>query len=266
MSVMSGVVAAHDLPDRVAEQTPLRAERLYEQAVMAIARGIQRGDSPPGTTLPGEAELAQRFGVGRLVVREALRILAAKGLLTLSQGKAARVEPPERWNVVDPLVLLLRDQGETLREVFDLRRMLEPAIAAAAAERATPEQLASLAATHARLRRDGEAPPERPFEEVDLEFHTKLAAATGNQLLMTMLEPLGTLFRSARIAMSVYVPDTVDRSRAAHNRILEAVRARDPEAARRAMEAHLAEVAADLARTEEGLRAAPVPPDAARLR
>src|SRR5262245_10343958 len=104
---------------------PLRVERLYEQAVLAIARGIQSGEFAPGTALPGEAELAQRYGVGRLVVREALRILGAKGLLALSQGKAARVEPPQRWKVLDPLVVLLREQGTTLREVLDLRRMLE---------------------------------------------------------------------------------------------------------------------------------------------
>ena len=73
---------------------PLRAERLYEQAVLAITRSIQSGEFSPGTYLPGEAELAQRYGVGRLVVREALRILGAKGLLALGQGKAARVQPP----------------------------------------------------------------------------------------------------------------------------------------------------------------------------
>jgi DNA-binding FadR family transcriptional regulator len=261
LAPLGGATASLD----AADEGPLRVERLYEQVTLAIARGIQRGQYPPGTTLPSEADLAQRFGVGRLVVREALRVLAAKGLLSLGQGKAARVEPQERWNVIDPLVLLLSDEGSTLREVFDLRRWLEPAIAAAAAERAAAAGLAALDAAHERLRRNGDPPAGKHFEEVDLDFHMKLAAATGNRLLLKVVEPLGTLFRSARVAMSVYVPDTVDRSRAAHQRILDAVHGRDPQAARAAMEAHLDEVAEDLARTEAGLRAS-VPVDAVRLR
>jgi GntR family transcriptional repressor for pyruvate dehydrogenase complex len=240
-------------PDGVSS-FPLRAERLYEQAVLAIARSIQTGEFAPGMTLPGETELAQRYGVGRLVVREALRILAAKGLLTLSQGKAARVEPPERWKVLDPLVVLMREQGTALRDVLDLRRMLEPVIAAAAAERALPEQLAALEAAHEDLRRRDAGRTKSVINQIDLQFHMRLAEATGNRLLVNVLEPLHTLFLSARVAMNPYVPDTLERSRAAHQRILDAVRARDPGAARRAMEAHLSEIAEDVAQTESATR------------
>ncbi|MGH2350810.1 MAG: FadR/GntR family transcriptional regulator [Chloroflexota bacterium] len=237
----------------------LRVERLYEQVVLAIARSIQIGEYPSGTTLPGEAELAQRFGVGRLVVREAIRILGSKGLVTVSQGKAARVEPPERWKIVDPLVVLMREHGATQRDVLDLRHLLEPGIAAAAAERATPEQLAVLEATHENLKYRDSMGPDRSLstlKEIDFQFHMHLAAATGNSLLVTMLEPLRTLLLSARLAMNPYVQDTVERSRAAHQRILDAVRARAPEAARRAMEDHLREIAADVEQTERGMRLA----------
>jgi GntR family transcriptional repressor for pyruvate dehydrogenase complex len=239
---------------------PLRVERLYEQAVLAIARGIQSGEFAPGAPLPGEADLAQRYGVGRLVVREALRILAAKGLLTLSQGKAARVEPRDRWKVLDPLVVLLREQGTTLRDVLDLRRILEPAIAAAAAERATPEHLAALAAKHEDLRRRDASRTRSMDNQIDLQFHMRLAEATGNQMLVNLLEPMHTLFLSARVAMNRHVPDTLERSRAAHQRILDAVEARDASAARRAMEVHLAEVADDVEQTERSLGAAGAAP------
>jgi GntR family transcriptional repressor for pyruvate dehydrogenase complex len=82
----------------------------------------------------------------------------------------------------------------------------------------------------------------------------RLAEATSNRLLVNVLEPLHTLFLSARVAMNPYVPDTLERSRAAHQRILDALRARDPAAARQAMEAHLAEVAEDVAQTESATR------------
>jgi GntR family transcriptional repressor for pyruvate dehydrogenase complex len=234
---------------------PLRAERLYEQAVLAITRSIQSGEFAPGANLPGEAELAQRYGVGRLVVREALRILGAKGLLALGQGKAARVQPPERWKLLDPLVVELRGHGTSLREVLDLRRMLEPSIAAAAAERATPEQLALLEETHARLRRRDPGRTRSQDNAIDLEFHVRLAEATGNLLLVNLLGPLHTLFLSARVAMNPYVPDTLERSHAAHQLVLDAVRAGDPTAAREAMETHLNEIVEDVALTERGLQA-----------
>jgi GntR family transcriptional regulator, transcriptional repressor for pyruvate dehydrogenase complex len=238
-----------------AASKPLRVERLYEQAVLAITRSIQSGEFSPGTNLPGEAELAQRYGVGRLVVREALRILGAKGLVALGQGKAARVEPPERWKILDPLVVLLRGHGTTLRDVLDLRRMLEPSIAAAAAERATPEQLALLEQTHELLRHRDASRTRDEDNQIDLQFHIRLAEATGNVFLVNVLDPMHTLFLSARLAMNPYVPDTLERSHAAHQRILDAVRARNPEAAREAMEVHLAEIAEDIKQTERSLRA-----------
>jgi DNA-binding FadR family transcriptional regulator len=138
--------------------------------------------------------------------------------------------------------------------------MLEPAIAAAAAERATPEHLEVLEATHEELRRrDRPGAPGRPRSvdnQIDLQFHMRLAEATGNQILVNVLEPMHTLFLSARVAMNPYVPDTLERSRAAHQRILDAVRAHDAAAASRAMETHLAEIADDVEQTERGLRAA----------
>ena len=260
MSTTAAAVLSSNVNASPSPSQPLRVERLYEQAVLAIARGIQSGEFSPGTTLPGEAELAQRYGVGRLVVREALRILGAKGLLSLSQGKAARVEPPERWKVLDSLVVFLREQGTTLRDVLDLRQMLEPAIAAAAAERATPEHLALLEAAHEALRRRDASRTRTEDNQIDLQFHMRLAEAAANQILVNVLEPMHTLFLSARVAMNPYVEDTLERSRAAHQRILGAVRARDPTAARRAMEVHLAEVAEDVEQTEHSLRAAGRPP------
>ena len=129
--------------------TIVKDARLHEEIGRQLARRIVRGDFPAGSYLPAESELIARLGVSRMVIREALRSLEECGLIAVRHGRRTIVAPQEEWDVINRLVLTTyRDEGliaPLLRDSLRVRRILEPAIAAEAAEKATPELLAALA-------------------------------------------------------------------------------------------------------------------------
>jgi DNA-binding FadR family transcriptional regulator len=220
--------------------TAVRDARLNEEVSRQIARRIVLGDFPVGTTLPAESELIASFGVSRSVIREALRSLDECGMIAIRHGRRTVIAPHEEWDVLNRLVLTAyREEGligPLLRDSQRVRRILEPAIAAEAAERATPALLSALAASLERQEALLDTPDA--FLEEDFNFHNLLATATGNRILARMLSAISDLLHISR-EVTNQQPNAVPRGLTWHRRIYDAVRAGDPERAHRAMLDHI---------------------------
>lgn len=218
---------------------------LPEEIAGVLAGEIRDGILPRGAYLPPEPRLSERFGVSRPVVREATRILEARGLVEVRRGVGVLVRDAPDVNLGDALAARIRANAGILRELWDARMMIEPAVAAAAAQRATPEEVSAIA-------REAEAllTAENPVE-ADLAFHAAVLRGAHNSVVTLLLEPLGTLLRTERAAT---LQMGLDLAAAGHRRVAEAIAAGDPAAARAAMEAHLLEARVGL---EQALAARP---------
>jgi len=219
----------------------VRDARLYEEVSRQLARRIILGDLPVGCALPTETELIAQFGVSRAVVREALRSLEECGMVAIRHGRRTVVAPREEWDVLNRLVLnIYRDEGligPLMRDSLHVRHLLEPAIAAEAAERATPELLAALAACLERQAALLDQPDA--FLEEDIAFHNLLVKGTSNQILTRMLAAIRDLLHVSR-EVTNELPDALPKALTFHRNVFEAVRAGNPEQARQAMEEHIA--------------------------
>ena len=205
-----------------------------------IGLRIVRGDYPPGTILPNEAKWSETFDVSRSAVREAIKMLMAKSLLSSRPKVGSWVEPRERWNLLDRDVLgwyaMAPDRESFLRTVQEFRHIIEPEATALAAERRTDEQMAEISAA---CREMGEATTLASRTQADTRFHLAILRASGNELLV----PLGVLIESALNNLFVYVTRELNDVRHAqklHEAIERNVRLKRPEAARAAVRKLLA--------------------------
>jgi GntR family transcriptional repressor for pyruvate dehydrogenase complex len=209
-----------------------------EQVVAHIRQLIERGQLRPGDKLPAERDLATKIGVSRPTVRVGLHALAAMGVVKSRHGSGTYI--PEGPPTLDsePLSLLAALHGFTREEMYEARRLLEVAAAGMAAERATPEQLATLADEVANLFAALDDPLR--FLVHDITFHRSVAAASGNPIIGALVEMVSALYYERRRETAKQASDR-DLKEAAelHRRIYQAIRARDPEAARNAMNEHL---------------------------
>ncbi len=207
--------------------------------VVAHVRGlIERGALRPGDRLPAERDLALQIGVSRPTVRAGLRALAAMGVVQSRHGSGTYIPegPPTLGS--EPLSFLAALHGFTREEMYEARRILEVGAAGLAAERATPEQLASLAEEVASLFATM-GDPQR-FLVHDITFHRTLAAASGNPIVASIVEMVSALYYERRRQTAVRASDRDLRDAAEmHRRIYQAVRSRDADAARKAMQEHL---------------------------
>jgi DNA-binding FadR family transcriptional regulator len=220
--------------DHLAAATRARKVNLFSHVVDEVGRRIVRGDWKPGQTLPPEAELGRELGASRSVVREAVKSLAGKGLLEPRARTGTRVLAPIHWNLLDLDVLEWRyaamPRSRFLRELFEIRHLIEPAGAALAAERATAAEVDALAQACAAMETRGGAP--EAAIDADLRFHRAILAASHNDLLLQMGAVIGaglaTSFRISSRSYDVFVP--------LHRETFEAIRDRRPADARSAME------------------------------
>jgi GntR family transcriptional repressor for pyruvate dehydrogenase complex len=223
----------------MAELRVVRKARRYEQVAEQIQRLIIRGVLKPGDRLPPERELTRKFGVARSSIRDAIRTLEAMGILEPRQGHGTVVRELSAEALVIPLTGVLMRKREMVAELVEVRRMIEPALAARAAVNATEEDLAHLEDIldrQQRKMRRGE-----PTIDEDSEFHYALALAAGNSVILKVLDLLMDLLRESR-TRSLQVPGRVERSYAGHRRILRAVQRRDAGAAEAAVRKHLKEI------------------------
>ena len=212
----------------------------------ALVTEIVNGDLPVGTMLPREVDLAERFGVSRGVTRETIRALEERGMISVRHGKGATITDSAKWDVLDPDVLgvlLTGDRGdELLGEYLECRRVLEVEAAGLAAERASDEDVANIKAALDRMEQAMKQPPtpvsERAYHEADIAFHQALIGTTRSRVLGRLVERIHSALLLARYSLAR--PEyRAKRSMPEHRRIYEAVQARDPDAARAAMGAHL---------------------------
>jgi GntR family transcriptional repressor for pyruvate dehydrogenase complex len=210
-------------------------ERLARDLIADVAESRLR----PGDPLPGDDELAQRFGVSRETARHAVIELADRGIAQVAPNGAAIVGPEAHWDVLDPgvlEVLLESAQGPAiLAEYLEFRRLVEVVAAGMAADHATTADLAALSDALARMTA---APSETDFHRADVEFHHALIAAGRNPPLERAADPLKPALCTARRLLAR--PERrQERGLPEHQRILTAVAQGDANGARAAMTAHL---------------------------
>lgn len=205
-----------------------------------IGLRIVRGDYPPGTVLPNEAQWAQTFNVSRSAVREAMKMLMAKSLLASRPKVGSRVEPRERWNLLDRDVLAWYatspDRVTFLKTVQEFRHIIEPEATAFAALRRTDTQMEEISAACRDMK---QAPTLKARTEADTRFHLAILRAAGNDLLV----PLGVLIEQAFNHLFVHVTregDDLDQAMKLHEAIERHIRLQRPEAARSAVRKLLA--------------------------
>jgi GntR family transcriptional repressor for pyruvate dehydrogenase complex len=219
--------------------TAVRKKRLFEDVARQVQTLIVDGVLEPGDLLPPERQLAERFGVSRNSVRDAIRVLELTGLVVARQGEGNVVADVSTETLVAPIALLLLRKRKLVGELLDVRKMLEPALAARAAVHASDEQIARL--EEILLRQREKALCGESTVEEDTEFHYVLALAARNSVVPKVLDVLMDLLRETR-ARSLQTPGRPARSLAGHRRILDAVRRRDPGAAERAVRQHIEEI------------------------
>jgi DNA-binding FadR family transcriptional regulator len=230
--------------------------RLYEKIVDQIQDLFVAGKLRPGDKLPPERELAEMFGVSRTAVRDAVNTLREKGLVQVISGKGTFITDITTNGselVRDSLSLIVKtDRDTALAHLIQVRAIMEPGIAALAAEMATEEDIQLLRQAVDEMDAilaEAELDVER-FVEADLKFHHALAAATRLRLIFVLLRPIVDLFRE-QLAMMGPIAGAQERGQYHHKRILEAVQQRDPAAAQQAMVAHLQQVRDDINSVEQ---------------
>ena len=207
----------------------------HARTLALLGERIVAGVYGPGGAVPPEPALCEEFGVSRTVVREAIKSLVAKGLLSTGPKVGTRVLATEQWNWFDPDVVAWHSRSglsrEFLRDLQELRRLMEPAAARLAAERATAPQLAALSDACAGMQDAVDHGGD--YVQHDLAFHQGLLRASGNRLLVQMSNALSALLRTS-FEISTRKPDGPALSMPRHRAVLDAVVARAPLRAERA--------------------------------
>lgn len=239
-------------------QERIRNQRLYEQVVERISAQIFDGRLKKGDQLPNERALADELGVSRTVIREAMKTLAKDGLVEVRTGQGTFVVDDTAGALKNSIQTLMRigQDEDRLRELVELRELLEPGVAALAARRAEAADLEALDASIAAM--NDAMHDAGAFIRADNRFHKQLALASRNRLIPRILDSIVDLLHELRGAI-FEIEGGPERGQAHHRTILAAVRDRDATAARLAMEDHLAQVKRDseaAARKQRRARAA----------
>ncbi len=220
---------------------PVRPRRLYEAIVHQIQELVAERHLQPGDRLPSERELAELLGVSRASVREALRVLAAMGLVEVRPGDGTFIREPH--TSVDPAVWSRLSERTFLLDLLEARRIVEREVASLAARRATSEDLDQL--QDLLDRRAQELAAGRGDLEGDLRFHEHLAEATRNPVLVSLVRTLTEMWLVSREAAG-RAPTSPQKAHRFHMAILQALRRQDPEAAWAAMDQHMDDMRQDI--------------------
>lgn len=217
----------------------IKRTRVYHEIVAQIKQLIAQGRIQPGDRLPPERELADLFKASRNSVRDALRVLEQMGLIESRQGDGNFVRSVTAEELTEPLASLLLQSREQMRELWEVRRVFEPAVAEYAAERITLEELDELAAI--LKQQELKVGLGAMALEEDTEFHYGIAQAARNPVMLRVIDTMMDLLRASR-ERSLQQGGRPAHSLAGHRRILQALRRKDPPAARATMIQHLREV------------------------
>jgi DNA-binding FadR family transcriptional regulator len=218
---------------------------LADHVAAEILAMVADGRYPPGSRLPPEAALAEEADVSRLTLREAVRILRNKGVLSVEHGRGTFVNPPARWVALDPVLLTSRaalegNAAQSARQITETRRIVEVGAAELAARRRGEPHLEHLGDCIERMRQAHERDDIAGFSAADVDFHDDLMSAADNPFLAALLQPIKALVREVRLQTSLE-SEMREAALAAHQAILDAVAAGDETAAARCMTEHLAD-------------------------
>lgn len=221
----------------------MRRARLSDAVVAEIAGDILAGHLSPGTVLPSEFQLCERFDVSRTVVREAMGHLAREGLIRVRQGRGTAVLDRTHWNELSADLLHVRAQrgliNDLLPDLLEIRRLIEVEVARLAADRRDEMHLTRLGGLIAVMMEHLDVPEE--YNDADVAFHEALMAAAGNELLRKLMRPVSQVRRIGTAIMFSQGKNVALASLSGHREIFDAVAKRDPIAAGDAMARHLAD-------------------------
>jgi len=213
---------------------------LTDEAIDRIKQMITDGELRPGDRLPREADLAERLGLSRSSLREAVRALALIRVLDVRQGDGTYVTSLEPGLLLDAMAFVVDfHRDDTVLQFFEVRRILEPAAAAMAARLMSAESITELGALLDKL---GPDPTAEELVANDIEFHGHIAAGSGNPVLCSLIEGLSGPTQRARIWRGLTQEGAVSRTLAEHRAIYEAIASRQPEVARAWATVHIAGV------------------------
>ena len=210
----------------------------HGRVVEGLGQAIVSGHPRPGELLPKDEELAEEFGVSRTVLREAMKTLAAKGLVVAKARVGTRVRPRHEWNMFDVQVLRwhLEDDAQSdsfYAQLFEMRLAFEPYAAGLAAAKARAEEMDALDACVQAMR---DAKDDKAFAMADLEFHRVALQAAGNAFFFSVVSLVGAALLSLlRLSSPELHPEQQNSICDGHQRIADAIRARDIAAAQDAM-------------------------------
>ena len=229
----------HPIIPLKAEFEAVRKTKLYEKVAQQIRGLIRDGLLKPGDKLPPERELAETFQVSRSSLRDAIRSLEVMGLVEPRQGEGTVVLDLDARALVNPLSTILQQKRELIGELLELRRIIEPPLAARAAAHATADELAFMEEILERQKEKVDR-GELAIEE-DSEFHYAIASAAKNSVILKVVDMFMDLLRESR-ERSLQVEGRLLKSFLGHKRILSAVRRHDTPAAESAMRRHIEEI------------------------
>jgi DNA-binding FadR family transcriptional regulator len=228
------------------------ARSLHGHVVRELGRRIVTGELRPGEVLPREDVLAESMDVSRTALREALKVLSAKGLIEARPKIGTRVRKTELWNQLDADVLSWRcasmPTDDFIEKLVEMREIIEPAAAAAAARKRTAAQLAAIDSAFHQMEASRNSDE---WAVADLSFHDAVLQATGNELMVSLFSvvesALGMFF-----VLSAQTAGDFRYSLPHHQKVLDAIRRQQPEVARKAMQNMIADSQANLHKRRKG--------------
>lgn len=214
---------------------------LAESVFEGLLEQVINGTYPPGSALPPENDLAASSDVSRLTVREALKKLQAQNVVQVRRGLGTYVNPSAQWTDLQAIIRFASaaaDSPDVSLGLLEIRRMVETGAAELAALHATDEDLARMEAANAALQAAHDARDLDAVTAADLAFHDAVFRASANPFVPVILGPLSQLLYAMRRETSSFL-EVQKHAIAHHALVLEAIRTRNPEVARKAMQAHI---------------------------
>jgi DNA-binding FadR family transcriptional regulator len=222
---------------------------LAEGLADSLEESIVSGTYPPGGQVPNENDLSRESGLSRATVREAIKILQAKGLVRVAAGKGTFVAPMSEWSLLDPLLLVARSRHESdgstwTRGLLEARRLVEVGAAGIAASRRSEQVLAELRSLITTMTESAEAGDVVAFVDADIRFHGLILTSTANSFIKALFDPLEQVIRLTRYQTSAHA-EVRNHAIDHHEKILNCLAEGDPDAASEAMGQHIDQTEAD---------------------
>jgi DNA-binding FadR family transcriptional regulator len=222
--------------ERNVKVAQVQVQRLADQVTRGVAAGIINA---PGSPLPSEQEICHQYGVSKTVAREVIGRLREMRLVTVHHGRRMQRRPESDWDYLDPLLLELQN-GDGMRQLLvelgEVRRLLEPEVAARAAELRTVDELERMRAALDGMRAAIQDPDR--YAEFDIAFHQAVIDAAHNRVASHIVDSIRSIMRTSRRYTNA-IPGTLPRATDEHEAVFVALEAGDPDSARRAMIDHL---------------------------